>query len=142
MVGLNSRRSSLLVTCRAQNLTQNAKRIVLIIGGGIAAYKCLELIRRARERGIAVRPVMTRAAVRFVTPLSVGAIAGDRVFSDLFDLAGCSGAERDMRARFRQRRRRRQSQASACTGHERAATVKARRWGLGKLRRTHSAAAA
>lgn len=62
------------------------KRIVLIIGGGIAAYKCLELIRRARERGIAVRPVMTRAASEFVTPLSVAALAGDRVFSDLFDL--------------------------------------------------------
>jgi phosphopantothenoylcysteine decarboxylase/phosphopantothenate--cysteine ligase len=63
------------------------KRIVLIIGGGIAAYKCLELIRRARERGIAVRPVMTRAAAEFVTPLAVGALAGDRVFRDLFDLA-------------------------------------------------------
>ena len=62
------------------------KRIVLIIGGGIAAYKCLELIRRARERGISVRPVMTRAASQFVTPLSVSALAGDRVFSDLFDL--------------------------------------------------------
>ncbi len=62
------------------------KRIVLIIGGGIAAYKCLELIRRARERGIAVRPVMTRAASQFVTPLSVSALTGDRVFSDLFDL--------------------------------------------------------
>ncbi len=62
------------------------KRIVLIIGGGIAAYKCLELIRRARDRGLAVRPVMTRAATEFVTPLSVSALAGDRVFSDLFDL--------------------------------------------------------
>ena len=46
-------------------------RIVLIIGGGIAAYKCLELIRRLRERGIGVRTVMTRAAHEFVTPLSV-----------------------------------------------------------------------
>ncbi|MFM9938610.1 MAG: bifunctional phosphopantothenoylcysteine decarboxylase/phosphopantothenate--cysteine ligase CoaBC [Hyphomicrobiaceae bacterium] len=62
------------------------KRIVLIIGGGIAAYKCLELIRRARDRGIAVRPVMTRAAGEFVTPLSVSALAGDQVFSNLFDL--------------------------------------------------------
>ncbi len=62
------------------------RRIVLIIGGGIAAYKCLELIRRARERGIGVRPVMTRAAAQFVTPLSVGALAGDRVFCELFDL--------------------------------------------------------
>ncbi len=62
------------------------KRVLLIIGGGIAAYKCLELIRRARERGIAVRCVMTKAAAEFVTPLSVGALTADRVFSDLFSL--------------------------------------------------------
>jgi phosphopantothenoylcysteine decarboxylase/phosphopantothenate--cysteine ligase len=62
------------------------KRILLIIGGGIAAYKCLEFIRRAREHGINVRAVMTRAAAEFVTPLSVGALTGDRVFTDLFDL--------------------------------------------------------
>lgn len=61
------------------------KRILLIIGGGIAAYKCLDLIRRLRERGAKVRPVMTKAAQEFVTPLSVGAISGDKVFSDLFD---------------------------------------------------------
>ena len=61
-------------------------RILLIIGGGIAAYKCLELIRRARERGIEVRTVMTRAAAEFVTPLSISALSNDRVFSDLFDL--------------------------------------------------------
>jgi phosphopantothenoylcysteine decarboxylase/phosphopantothenate--cysteine ligase len=65
---------------------QAAKRIVLIIGGGIAAYKCLELIRRLREAGIAVRAVMTRAAQEFVTPLSVGALTNDRVFAELFDL--------------------------------------------------------
>ena len=59
---------------------------MLIIGGGIAAYKCLELIRRLRERGIAVRAVMTRAAQEFITPLSVGALTGDRVFTELFDL--------------------------------------------------------
>jgi phosphopantothenoylcysteine decarboxylase / phosphopantothenate---cysteine ligase len=63
-----------------------AGRVVLIIGGGIAAYKCLDLIRRLRERGIAVRPVMTKAAQQFITPLSVGALANDRVFIDLFDL--------------------------------------------------------
>ncbi len=63
-----------------------SKRILLIVGGGIAAYKCLDLIRRLRERGIAVRVVMTAAAQRFVTPLSAGAISGDRVFTDLFDL--------------------------------------------------------
>ncbi len=61
-------------------------RILLIITGGIAAYKCLELIRRARDRGIAVRCVMTKAAQRFITPLSVGALTNDRVFTDLFDL--------------------------------------------------------
>lgn len=64
----------------------NPKRIVLVIGGGIAAYKCLELIRRARERSIAVRVVMTRAATEFVTPLSVAAISNDRVLTELFDV--------------------------------------------------------
>src|SRR6185312_8060553 len=65
----------------------SSRRILLIIGGGIAAYKSLDLIRRLRERGIAVRVVMTRAAQEFVTPLSVGAIAGERAFTDLFDPA-------------------------------------------------------
>ncbi len=63
-----------------------ARRVLLIIGGGIAAYKCLDLIRRLRERGIAVRAVMTKAAQEFVTPLSVGALTADRVFTELFDL--------------------------------------------------------
>ena len=63
-----------------------ARRILLIIGGGIAAYKCLDLIRRLRERGLEVHTVMTRAAQRFVTPLSVGALTNQRVFTDLFDL--------------------------------------------------------
>jgi phosphopantothenoylcysteine decarboxylase / phosphopantothenate---cysteine ligase len=63
-----------------------ARRILLIIGGGIAAYKCLELIRRLRERGTAVRAVMSKAAQEFITPLSVGALTNERVFSDLFDL--------------------------------------------------------
>ena len=62
------------------------KRILLVIGGGIAAYKCLDLIRRLRERGLAVRCVMTAAAQKFVTPLAVGAISGDRVFCELFSL--------------------------------------------------------
>src|SRR3954462_10138328 len=65
----------------------DTKRVLLIIGGGIAAYKSLDLIRRLRERGIAVRVVMTRAAQEFVTPLSVGAIAGEKPFTDLFDQA-------------------------------------------------------
>jgi phosphopantothenoylcysteine decarboxylase/phosphopantothenate--cysteine ligase len=64
-----------------------SKRILLIIGGGIAAYKSLDLIRRLKERGCAVRAVMTKAAQEFVTPLSVGAITGGRVFTELFDLA-------------------------------------------------------
>ncbi|WP_444667217.1 bifunctional phosphopantothenoylcysteine decarboxylase/phosphopantothenate--cysteine ligase CoaBC [Cereibacter changlensis] len=62
------------------------KRILLIIGGGIAAYKSLDLIRRLRERGAAVTPVLTRAATEFVTPLSVSALAGQKVFTELFDL--------------------------------------------------------
>jgi phosphopantothenoylcysteine decarboxylase/phosphopantothenate--cysteine ligase len=61
------------------------KRILLIIGGGIAAYKSLDLIRRLRERGADVRVVMTQAAQEFVRPLSAGAIAGGRVYVDLFD---------------------------------------------------------
>jgi phosphopantothenoylcysteine decarboxylase/phosphopantothenate--cysteine ligase len=64
-----------------------ARRILLVISGGIAAYKSLDLIRRLRERGYAVRVVMTRAAQEFVTPLSVGAIAGEPPFSELFDQA-------------------------------------------------------
>ena len=61
------------------------KRVLLIISGGIAAYKSLELIRRLRERDVAVRVVMTQAAQQFVTPLAAGAISGERVFTDLFD---------------------------------------------------------
>jgi phosphopantothenoylcysteine decarboxylase/phosphopantothenate--cysteine ligase len=59
--------------------------ILLIIGGGIAAYKSLDLIRRLRERSVRVRPVMTRAAREFITPLSVQALSGERVATDLFD---------------------------------------------------------
>jgi phosphopantothenoylcysteine decarboxylase/phosphopantothenate--cysteine ligase len=61
------------------------KRILLIIGGGIAAYKSLDLIRRLRERGAQVRCILTKAGHEFVTPLSVSAICGERVFTDLFD---------------------------------------------------------
>lgn len=63
-----------------------SRRILLIIGGGIAAYKALDLIRRLRERGASVTPVLTRAGAEFVTPLSVSALAGQKVFADLFDL--------------------------------------------------------
>ena len=65
--------------------TLSGKRILLIIGGGIAAYKSLDLIRRLRERGASVRCVMTAAAQEFVTTLSVGALSADHVFTDLFD---------------------------------------------------------
>ena len=64
----------------------SGKRILLIISGGIAAYKALELIRRLRERGAAVTPVLTSSAREFVTPLSVSALAGEKVYTDLFDL--------------------------------------------------------
>ena len=62
------------------------KRILLIIGGGIAAYKALDLIRRLREQGAAVTPVLARAGEEFVTPLSVSALAAQKVYRDLFDL--------------------------------------------------------
>ncbi len=63
-----------------------AKRILLIIGGGIAAYKALEVIRLIQKAGGSVVPVLTRAGAEFVTPLSVGALAGAKVYQDLFDL--------------------------------------------------------
>ena len=62
------------------------KRILLVIGGGIAAYKALDLIRRLRERGASVRAVMTAAAHQFVTPLSVASLSGDKVYENLFSL--------------------------------------------------------
>src|SRR6266540_3980089 len=63
------------------------KRILLVIGGGIAAYKALDLIRRLQERGAAVRSILTKGGQHFVTPMAVGAIAGERAFTDLFDPA-------------------------------------------------------
>ncbi len=62
------------------------KHILLIIAGGIAAFKALDLIRRLRERGVTVTPVLTRGGAQFVTPLSVSALAGVKVYTDLFDL--------------------------------------------------------
>lgn len=64
----------------------SGKHILLIIGGGISAFKSLDLIRRLRERGAVVTPVLTRAGEQFVTPLSVSGIAGNKVYRDLFDL--------------------------------------------------------
>ena len=62
------------------------KSVLLIIGGGIAAYKCLELIRQLSKLGIKTRVIMTKAAEQFVTPLSVASLSGEKVFSDLFSL--------------------------------------------------------
>jgi phosphopantothenoylcysteine decarboxylase/phosphopantothenate--cysteine ligase len=62
------------------------RRILLIVAGGIAAYKCLELVRRLRSAGAAVRCVMTEAAKQFVTPLALAALSEDKVYSDLFSL--------------------------------------------------------
>ena len=62
------------------------KRVLLIIGGGIAAYKSLLLIRLLRGAGVAVTPVLTSAGAQFVTALSVSALAGEKVYSNLFDL--------------------------------------------------------
>jgi phosphopantothenoylcysteine decarboxylase/phosphopantothenate--cysteine ligase len=64
----------------------SGKKILLIIGGGIAAYKSLDLIRRLRDAGATVTPVLTRAAEEFVTPLSTSALAAQKVYRDLFDL--------------------------------------------------------
>src|SRR5207248_4181686 len=61
------------------------RHVTLIIGGGIAAYKALDLIRRLKERHIHVRCVLTKAAQQFVTPLSASALAHERVYTDLFD---------------------------------------------------------
>ena len=62
------------------------KRILLVIGGGISAFKSLDLIRRLRERGVTITPVLTRAGEAFVTPLSVAALSGSKLYRDLFDL--------------------------------------------------------
>ncbi len=62
------------------------KRVLLIVGGGIGAYKALELTRLLRKAGVAVRPILTRAGAEFVTPLSLSALAEDKVYSELFSL--------------------------------------------------------
>ncbi len=62
------------------------KRVLLIVGGGIAAYKSLELTRLLRKAGVAVRPILTAAGAEFVTPLSLSALAEDKVYSELFSL--------------------------------------------------------
>jgi phosphopantothenoylcysteine decarboxylase/phosphopantothenate--cysteine ligase len=77
---------------REMSAPADAKRVLLIVGGGIAAYKSLDLIRRLKERGLSVRCILTKAAEHFVTPLSAGALVGERVFTDLFD----AGSEFDV----------------------------------------------
>ena len=67
-------------------MTLSGKHILLIVAGGIAAYKSLDLIRQLRAQGADVTPVLTRAGAQFVTPLSLSALAGRKVYSDLFDL--------------------------------------------------------
>lgn len=62
------------------------QRVLLIVGGGIAAYKSLELVRLLRRAGVAVRPILTRAGAEFVTPLSLSALSEDKVYSELFSL--------------------------------------------------------
>ncbi|MFZ2017587.1 MAG: bifunctional phosphopantothenoylcysteine decarboxylase/phosphopantothenate--cysteine ligase CoaBC [Methyloceanibacter sp.] len=62
------------------------KRILLIVGGGIAAYKSLELVRRLKERGASVRAILTKGGAEFVTPLSISVLTEERAFTDLFDL--------------------------------------------------------
>lgn len=64
----------------------SGKRILLIVSGGIAAYKALELVRRLRERGAGVRAILTRAGAEFVTPLSLSTLTEDKVYGDLFSL--------------------------------------------------------
>ncbi len=70
---------------QAPAIAADTRRVLLIIGGGIAAYKSLELIRRLQDRGASVRCVLTAAAQQFVTPLAAGALAGERAYTDLFD---------------------------------------------------------
>jgi phosphopantothenoylcysteine decarboxylase / phosphopantothenate---cysteine ligase len=67
-------------------MTLDKKRILLVIGGGIAAYKGLDLIRRLKERGARVRAILTKAGAEFITPLSAASLSGEKCFTDLFSL--------------------------------------------------------
>ena len=78
-------RSAPVATPKPATPRDGGPRILLIIGGGIAAYKSLDLIRRLQEHGARLRCILTTAALHFVTPLAVGAITGERAFTDLFD---------------------------------------------------------
>src|SRR6476659_6656276 len=63
-----------------------SKRILLIVGGGIAAYKSLDLVRRLKERGADVRAILTKGGAEFVTPLSLSVLCEEKAFTALFDL--------------------------------------------------------
>lgn len=67
-------------------MSEQAPSILLIIGGGIAAYKSLELIRELSKRGVKSRAILTRAGAEFITPLSVSSLTGEKCYTDLFDL--------------------------------------------------------
>ncbi|MBO9710018.1 MAG: bifunctional phosphopantothenoylcysteine decarboxylase/phosphopantothenate--cysteine ligase CoaBC [Caulobacter sp.] len=67
-------------------MSDQAKRVLLIVGGGVAAYKSLELVRLLRKAGVGVRPILTKAGAEFVTPLSLSALSEDKVYSELFSL--------------------------------------------------------
>ena len=69
-----------------KEIARLSKRVLLIVGGGVAAYKALELTRLLRKAGVGVRPILTRAGAQFVTPLSLSALAEDKVYQDLFSL--------------------------------------------------------
>ena len=71
--------------CRAKAPMRHRHRVLLIIGGGIAAYKSLDLIRRLQDKGTTVRCILTKAAQEFITPLAAGALSGGQAFTDLFD---------------------------------------------------------
>ena len=64
----------------------NERRVLLIVGGGVAAYKALELVRLLRKAGVGVRPILTRGGSRFVTPLALAALAEDKVYEEIFSL--------------------------------------------------------
>ena len=64
----------------------NGKKILIIIGGGIAAYKCLDLIRRLKDRGVKIQSILTKGGEQFVTPLAVSSLTGRKVYQDLFSL--------------------------------------------------------
>src|SRR5262245_24726425 len=70
----------------AERTDVQGKRILLIVGGGIAAYKSLDLVRRLKERGASVRAILTKGGAAFITPLSLSVLTGEKTFTELLDL--------------------------------------------------------